>query len=366
MLTKLALARFRGYAPTEAEFLPGISLVEGANGEGKTNLLEAVYLSVTGRSHRAARDREMISFGEDDAAVTAEFALADGRELTHEVRLRREGRRENFRNGLKLRRVSDFSESVSAVMFTPDDLRLVRGGAEERRRMLDLCIAQLRPRYAEALSEHARLYAGKLRILKSRRDDRELLAALPEYNDALVSADARLIYYRASFVKKLAERAAVIHGECSGGETLSAAYKTVAGADENAPDAANIREALAARQRELYSAELDSGAVLVGARRDDVELTLDGNAARRFASQGQTRTIALALKFAERDIMTGETGAVPILLLDDVLSELDGARREYVLDRAGTGQVFISSCERGARPAGAAVYEVAGRRLLRN
>ncbi|MDR0917405.1 MAG: DNA replication/repair protein RecF [Oscillospiraceae bacterium] len=358
MLHRLTLANFRNYAALDAEFAPRLTIVSGANGQGKTNLLEACYLAATGRSHRGSRDREMIRFGESDAVLRAEIEF-DNREITHELRLSNTGRRVNIRNGSKLRRADAFAETLSAVMFTPDDLNLVRGGADERRRLLDRCISQLRPRYAEALAEHTRLYAHKTRVLRGWRENSGLLDALPEFNNALIDADARLIFYRASFVRKLAERARVLHADCSHGtEELALTYKTVRGADTENPDRAVIAHALRERSRELYDAELASGQCLVGARRDDIEIAINGTEARKYASQGQARTAALAVKLAEREIMADELGRAPLLLLDDVLSELDEARREFVLTRSSGGQVVISTCVLGETPPNTRIIEI--------
>ena len=354
MLQTIELDGFRNYAALRAEFSPRVNIIEGRNAQGKTNLLEAVYLLASGRSHRAARDREMINFSRETAVVRGTVA-ADGRAVTHEARLSRSQRRVNLRDGVKLARYADFSGTLSAVMFTPDDLELVRGGAEARRKLLDQCIAQLRPRYSRTLSEFARLYAHKSRILRDWRDNPSLLAALPEFNDGLIDAGSRLIYYRAAFMLKLRERAKEIHRDCSGGsEELTLDYETVPGADVAQPDRSVIIIALRDKQARMYDAETASGRCLFGAQKDDITVLINGAPARMFASQGQARTAALAMKLAERDIMCHDTGSPPVLLLDDVLSELDDTRRAFVLERATDGQVFITRCDGGGGPHGGA------------
>jgi DNA replication and repair protein RecF len=346
MIQSISLADFRNYSSFTAEFSPRVNILRGKNAQGKTNLLEAVYLLSTARSFRGARDRDMIRFGADFTRVYAAATLEDGRAAELDMRLSRHGRRELNRNGVRQKRASDFAGTVTSVVFTPDDLNLVRGGAETRRRLLDACISQLRPRYMQALGEFNRLYQHKNRILRDYRENASLLAALEDFNRGLAEAGSVLIFYRASFVSRLARRAAEVHLECSGGaEELGLAYKTVRDADIENPDRRQLLEAYLARQAELYDAELSSGQCLVGAQRDDLELTIGGVLSRGFASQGQARTAALSVKLAERDIMREDTGAAPILLLDDVLSELDPARRAFVLGRIGGGQVFITCCE---------------------
>ncbi|MDR1065588.1 MAG: DNA replication/repair protein RecF [Oscillospiraceae bacterium] len=355
ILESLELEGFRNYGAAKAEFSPGANIIFGKNAQGKTNLLEAVCLLTGGRSHRGARDRDMISFGGDSARIEARVQ-AFGREVALELRLRRAGRRETRRNGVKLTRAGERSGIMTAVMFEPEDLELVRGGAAARRAELDKCISQLRPAYASALAGFNRLYAGKLKILGSFREKPSLLDALDDYNRGLCRYGAKLIFYRASFVRKLAERARRVHRECSGEtETLELRYKTERGAetDGSGPAPEEIRavaEALAARQSEHREHEIASGTCLTGAQRDDLELFINGVPARSFASQGQARTAALAIKLAERELMTEETGEAPVLLLDDVLSELDETRREFVLGKIRGGQVLITCCEPGEIP----------------
>ncbi|MDR0839065.1 MAG: DNA replication/repair protein RecF [Oscillospiraceae bacterium] len=366
VLNALELDGFRNYRDFRAEFSPGANVICGRNAQGKTNLLEAVCLLAQGRGHRGARDRDMIGFDRDFAGIRADIT-SGGRDIALEARLTRAGRREVFRNGAKLRRTADLTGSLTAVMFDPTDLELVRGGAETRRRELDACISQLRPRYAAALAEFNRFYAHKLKILKNFREKPSLLDALDDFNRGLTETGARLIFYRAAFVTKLGESARRVHAECSGGlETLAVAYKTERGVDTENPELLQIASALEARQREHREHEIASGMCLTGAQRDDMEVAINGVAARAFASQGQARTASLSVKLAERDIIAGDTGEAPVLLLDDVLSELDVTRREFVLGRIGGGQVLITCCEPGeiTLPDGGRVMEIHGGRLV--
>ena len=232
------------------------------------------------------------------------------------------------------------------MLFEPSDLELVKGAPAKRRTELDNVISQLRPLYFATLSEFNRLYAGKLRILKNHRETPSLIEALDEYNAGLCGAGARLIFYRISFVKKLAEFADAVHFECSGRqERLGIEYRTERGIDIENPDRSAIYEALTERQKQHRGDEIAAGRALVGAQRDDMYITVNGLDAKSFASQGQTRTAALSIKLAERDLIADDAGEAPVLLLDDVLSELDAARREFVRSRIRGGQVFITTAE---------------------
>ena len=371
VLNAIELFEHRNYSELQAELAPGINLICGRNGQGKTNLLEAVYMLAAGRSHRAARERDTIRTGAEFSEITARVT-SGGRENTLQMRTFQRMKRTLVRNGVKLSRQGDAVGTVTAVMFAPSDLELVFGGPEMRRRELDQVISQLRPRYADALAEFRRLYAGKLKILRGAAEKPSLLEAIDEYNAGLVQMGARLIFYRASFVKKLAAQAREHHFDCSGGtEELAINYMTEKGIDTDMSQDAQVEirkisETLAERQRLHREHEIASGRCLTGAQRDDLELTINAMAARSRASQGQARTCALALKLAERDLIAEDTGEAPILLLDDVLSELDETRREFVTGRISGGQVLITSCEPGEIPVadGGRVLKIHGGRLL--
>jgi DNA replication and repair protein RecF len=258
---------------------------------------------------------------------------------------RRGQRRQVTVNGAK-KTSSELSGLMTAVLFSPDDLYLIKEGPAARRRLMDNAICQLRPGYAGILTDFNRLYENKTRILKDWREKPSLLHTLDEFSDGLARCSARIIRYRASFVERLAETAGPIHGDFSGGrEALGLQYKTVSTVNDPFASVEQIYYQICDHQERHRQAELEVCQCLTGAHKDDIEITVDGMAARSFASQGQTRTAALSIKLAEREIFKVETGEYPVLLLDDVLSELDGTRQEFVLNRIGGGQTLITCCE---------------------
>jgi DNA replication and repair protein RecF len=340
----LSLSGFRNYENALVWFDPGINVITGENAQGKTNLLEAVFMLTGGKSFRTRFDKELIGFDKQSAEITA-AVFAHERELTIKILLRRGLAKQITQNGVK-KKSSELGENLSAVLFCPDDLNIIRAGAGARRRLMDMAISQLRPGYAALLSEYTRLYEHKTRILRDWREKPSLLDTLDEFSLGLCRNSAQLIRYRASFAKRLCAQAAVIHSDFSGGrETLSVEYKTVSTVKDPFAPASEIYAQLLEHQRAHRQAELDSGLCLSGAHKDDLEISINSRAARSFASQGQTRTAALSLKLAEREIFLEETGEYPVLLLDDVLSELDTGRQEFVLNRIGGGQTFITCCE---------------------
>ena len=343
-VSRLTLRGFRNYGEAAAEFSPGVNVISGRNAQGKTNLLEAVYMLTGGRSFRTRFDRELIGFDRDEAEISAEFEAAERRQRLV-IHLRRGVKKQILVNGVK-KSAGELEESLKAVLFCPEDLNLIREGPAARRRMMDMAISQLRPGYGRLLSDYNKLYENKMRILRDFRDDRSMLGALPAFSDGLCRTSAKMIRYRASFAARLAECAAPIHREFSGaGEELSMEYRTVSTVSDPTAPEREIYEQLLAHLRSHAEAELASGNCLTGAHRDDLDIRIGGQSARSFASQGQTRTAALSLKLAEREIILAETGEYPVLLLDDVLSELDAGRQDFVLRRIDGGQTLITCCE---------------------
>ena len=345
IVRRVALEHFRNYTRFQGEFSPKVNVIWGENAQGKTNLLEALAYLSTASSHRARYDRELIQLGEERALVRSELFSRD-REFALEARLGRGVRRQLFANGVKLKTAGELAGVLNTVLFCPEDLYLIREGAAVRRRFLDTCICQLRPRYAQALAEYRRLYEHKTRILRDWEEHPSLLDTLEEFNLRMAQTGALVIHYRAHFVKRLLEVTPPIHRDFSGGrEELGLAYQTVSTVTDPLAPAREILQGLLEHQKTHRKAELEARQCLSGPHKDDLAVELDGMSAKTFASQGQTRTAALSLKLASREIFFQDTGEWPVLLLDDVLSELDEKRQEFVLNRINGGQVFITCCQ---------------------
>ena len=210
----------------------------------------------------------------------------------------------------------------------------------------DDALCQLRPRYAKALEEYRRLLAQKGAALREQYDRPGMLELIPEYNERMAQTGAILITTRAKYLRQLEQRAAIHHDAFSGGgEALCLRYQTVSTVQDPTASALEVYGWLREHQQSHYRAELESMQCLSGPHKDDFEAELHGISLKAFGSQGQTRTTAISLKLAERDLFEADTGELPVLLLDDVLSELDPGRQDFVLNRIQTGQVFISCCE---------------------
>ena len=341
----LQLEQFRNYAQQSFSFDPSCNVIYGENAQGKTNLLEAIAYLSTGKSPRARSDKEMIHFGAGAMRLRAEVFSRE-RDFVLETAVRAGRPKKATVNGVAVRRGAQSSGVLYTVYFCPEDLFLIRAGAAERRRFMDTALCQLRPRYAEALSRYNKAYESKTRILRDSEERPDLLLALPEFNEQMAICGAAVIHYRAQFAARLAEYAAEQHRRCSGErEELSLRYVTVKTVEDPAAPQQVLYEQLRRHQAEHEMAERASRLCLSGPHKDDLEVTINGTAARSYCSQGQTRTAALALKLAEREIYKNVIGEYPVLLLDDVLSELDRRRQEFVLNRIAGGQVFITCCE---------------------
>lgn len=341
----LTLENFRNYARESLTFDPGCNVICGENAQGKTNLLEAIVCLSAGKSPRTRSDRELIRFGENGFLIEGGIHSRD-RDFVSRIEVAAGRKKKITVNKVPAKNASELSNVLNTVFFSPEDLYLIKEGAAARRRFMDASLAQLRPRYAQALNEYTRLWEHKTRILRDSEEYPDLLKTLPDFDLRMAQTGAVVIHYRARFARLLTQYAAAFHAECSGGkEQLSVIYRTVSTVLDPFADHETLVRQLIEHQQSHAAAERAVRQCLSGPHKDDLEVTLDSLSAKSFASQGQTRTAALSLKLAAREIHREIIGEYPVLLLDDVLSELDPKRQEYVLNRLGDGQVFITCCE---------------------
>ena len=347
-LNKLSLRDFRNYVNLELDLAPGVNLIVGDNAQGKTNLLESISYLGTGRSFRAQRTAEMVRFGADFAELEGEIFSQERNQTIRWVLFPASRPRMLYRNGAKKRSAADVAGVLPSVLFCPEDLMVLKAGASMRRRFGDNVLCQLRPNYEAALTEYERILEQKSRILKDHAEHPEVLAILPEYNARLCQVGALLISYRARFYDSLGKAAAVYHEQFSGGaEQSSLQYKTVSTVTDPFVPIDVLRGQLEDHLDSHYRAELSSMQCLTGPHKDDFDVMIDEISLKSYGSQGQTRTAAISLKLAQRELMSREWGEEPVLLLDDVLSELDAKRQDFVLNKIDKGQVFITCCEPG-------------------
>ena len=347
-IDRIDLRDFRNYENLSLDFDPGVNLIVGDNAQGKTNLLEAISYLGSGKSFRALKQSEMVRFNADFADLEGKV-FSQQRQQTLRFVLFAGGRpRQIYRNGAKKKTAADIHGVLPTVLFCPEDLMVLKTGAAQRRRLGDHALCQLRPNYDAALTEYNRILDQKSRILKDHFDHPAVLEILPEYNTRLCQVGALLISYRARFYESLGKAAASYHGSFTGGsEEFALQYHTVSTVTDPFAPVAKLAEDLQDHLQRHYRAELESGLCLTGPHKDDFSVTLSGIDLKAYGSQGQTRTAAISLKLAQRELMGREWGEEPVLLLDDVLSELDPGRQDFVLNQIVSGQVFITCCEPG-------------------
>ncbi len=347
-LKTITLRSFRNYEEANLELDPGVNLIVGDNAQGKTNLLEAISYLGCGRSFRAQRVSELIRFGSDFSELQG-TVFSQEREQTLRFLLFRGSRpKQLFHNGVRKKSSGDIAGVLPAVLFCPEDLMVLKAGAAQRRKFGDFVLCQLRPNYDAALTEYNRILEQKNRILKDHFENPSVLEILPEYNLRLCQVGALLISYRARFYQGLGKAAEAYHRQFSGGaEDFSLEYKTVSTVKDAFASVGQLTQNLLDHLEQHRLAELETAQCLTGPHKDDFTVSLSGIDLKVYGSQGQTRTAAISLKLAQRELMSREWGERPVLLLDDVLSELDPGRQDFVLNQISSGQVFITCCEPG-------------------
>lgn len=320
------------------EFSPDgrVNVLFGKNAQGKTNLLEAMWLFTGERSFRGAKDAEMIGPLPSEPLLRLNFH-GGGREQTAMIRFT-EGRRRAEFNGVPKRSCSAMIGAFQAAVFSPEHLSLLQGGPAGRRSFIDAALSQIRPSYAALLAEYGRTLAQRNALLKEIARRPKLLDTLAVWDSRLVRDGEKVSARREEYLMKISGPAARFYsGMCRGKETLALRYEA---------STRSFAEDLAACRR----TDLLTGHTGVGPHRDDIGVLIDGRDARAYGSQGQKRSAVIALKLAEAEILTQESGETPVIFLDDVLSELDGDRQSFLLQKLDGFQVFLTCCEPPAQP----------------
>ena len=339
-IERIKLMQFRNYESLDLSPHPQLTVLLGDNAQGKTNILEAIGLCATGRSHRTPHDAQLIHWDRDGSYIGLNIKRLDvSRRI--EVRLRRNKGKQIRLDGNPIARMGELMGCLNAVFFSPEDLRLVKGGPGERRRFLDMEISQIYPRYFFALSGFSRALAQRNALLKNIASGRSPAELLDSWDEQLAEYGCLLISLRRLFVSQLHEEAARIHREISGRrETLHLCYQADVSGNNGTTD--DDRTALLATLSVQRKEDIRKGTTLRGPQRDDLLFRLNDRDARLYASQGQQRSIALSVKLGELSLMRHQIGEPPILLLDDVLSELDEHRQSLLIEAARRQQTFLT------------------------
>ena len=336
----LAVHNFKNAGDEVLRFGDGINVICGENASGKTNLLEGIFFFASGKSFRGCRERDLIRFGEETASCDMTFS-AGSTDYKMGLRLSKAQKRQILVGGLPVKKLSEYLGLFRAVIFTPDHLSLVKGAPEFRRRFLDLAICQSFPRYAASLNEYNRILLQKNAVLKKESVDEDLLSV---YHERMAALAAVITTNRHKYIGALTEAAAGFQSEMSGGrENMVLRYSCQCGDPERSSE--ELRKSYEELFAEKAAQEIRNGFVMYGPQKDDFAVYLNGKNARTFGSQGQQRSSVLSLKLAEGELSRKLTGEYPVFLLDDILSELDKGRREYILSSIKGKQVILTGCE---------------------
>ncbi len=341
---QMDLENFRSYAAKSVEFSPGVNIIWGNNAQGKTNLLEALFFCAVTRSFRGATDKELAHRGSTDYRVELEF-FARGRPQHLKV-LCQKGHKEFYLNGVKQMRRSQVVGALKCVLFAPEHLSLVKSGPGERRRFMDMSLCQLRPAYYGALQSYQKLLEQKNVLLKRMEGRRDMAPMLELYNEKLAGYAAEIISMRGEYLDQLQQYGSQVQLELSSGaEELTLEYQPSPRVDVHMPRE-EMQQLIVREMSRHMERELVMRSALVGCHRDNFEIRINGYSARNYGSQGQQRSCVLALKMAECNIFKELYGEYPILLLDDIMSELDSRRKQYIVGHISDRQVIITCCDK--------------------
>ena len=330
-ISSLELADFRNIVSLQMKFSEGTNILYGENAQGKTNILESLYLISTTRSHRGVRDKDMIRFGEEESHIRS-MIMKGGIDYRVDMHLRKNKSKGIAINGQRIKKASELIGLLHIVFFSPEDLAIVKSGPAERRRFMDMELCQLNAAYLHDLNQYNKTVENRNRLLRDIYQFPDLKDTLEIWDAQLVSYGVRIIENRRRFITDLNEIVGEIHAKLSGNrEHLAIRYEPNTGAEEFAQ---NLRHSI---DRDLHMKTTS-----VGPHRDDFSF-MDGEVdLRRYGSQGQQRTCALSLKLSEIDLVRKVIGHRPVLMMDDVLSELDSGRQNYLLGTIGGIQTFIT------------------------
>lgn len=346
---KLELSDFRNIKSLSMQPCEGVNIICGENAQGKTNLMEAMWLFTGAKSFRKTKDSEFIKIGEEKASLYADF-FAEGREQNAEISF--SPSKAIKKNGIDMRSAAEYAGTCGGVVFSPGQMNLFRDGPKERRRLADTSLCQLYPKYISLLADYKKVLEQRNAMLRDAKFHSALLDMIEVYDAQLARLGGNILKTRIKYCESLNRKAVEIYAGMSGGkEKFAAEYlSTCLEHGEHANSSMNTQSLAQKFYEKLYAsrgADIEHGTTSVGPHRDDIEVTLDELPVASFGSQGQQRSCILSIKLGEAKLLGEAMGEPPLILLDDVMSELDSGRREYILNSIGESQIFVTCCDEG-------------------
>lgn len=346
-LHKLRLVNYRNYSHLNSIFSPQVNLLIGANAQGKTNLLEAIYYMATGRAYRPVKDLQLIRWEGNLFKIYGEVVTKSGNnKIEIGYRLESQSPKDIKINGLKITRIGELLGTLTAVLFAPEDLYIIKGSPQERRKLIDNDISQVSPSYFGKLQKFTRILNQRNHLLKRMRESKGDFRELSIWDQQYLELSKEIIEKRLQVLEKISPLTRLMQRKLTGGsENLEIRY--LFNREKEVRNGDNIYSLLVKEYEKYRKEEMQKGLSLWGPHRDDLSFLLNSNNLKYFGSQGQHRTTVLAIKLAELEFFKAETGEYPILLLDDVMSELDQSRRELLIKTIQEKglQCFITATE---------------------
>lgn len=333
-IKKIKIKNFRNYKEEEINLEKNINIFYGENAQGKTNIIEAIFLCSLGKSFRAKKDFEMIKLNEKNAIIEIEYEKSD---RDGKIKIELENKKNIYLNGIKIKKLSELLGNLNIVIFTPDDINILKGGPENRRKFLNIMISQLRPNYMHILNLYLKTIDQRNKYLKQIKEENKDEKLLEIWDEKLAEYAIKIYEYRKEFINKIIEKIKIIHNKITNGkEEIELEYITEC----------KHKEEYLKLLKERRKLDIIKGFTTKGIHRDDFMIYINKKEINIYGSQGQNRTAMLSLKLAELQVIYDEIGEYPILLLDDFMSELDKNRRKNFLENIEDTQVIITGTEK--------------------
>ena len=333
-ISEINLANFRNYESKKIKLTPNVNLFYGENAQGKTNIIESIFISSIGKSFRTNNDKELIKFNEENSTIEIFFEKSD---RDGKIKIEINNKKNIYLNGIKLKKLSELLGNINVVIFTPDDINILKEGPQERRKFLDIMISQLRPNYINVLSLYKKTLEQRNNYLRQIKQENKNPELLEIWDEKLVEYAEKIYLYRKEFIEKIKSKIKNIHSEITENkEEIKIEYLSECGNRQEYLDKVKERRTL----------DIIKGFTTKGIHRDDFMIYINDRQVNIYGSQGQHRTTILSLKLAELQVIYDEIGEYPILLLDDFMSELDEKRRKSFLENIKNIQVIITCTEK--------------------
>ena len=333
-IKKIKINNFRNYEKEKINLEKNINIFYGQNAQGKTNIIESIFLCSLGKSFRAKKDNEMIKLNEENAIVEVEYEKSD---RDGKIKIEIGNKKNIYLNGIKIKKLSELLGNLNIVIFTPDDINILKGGPQNRRRFLDIMISQLRPNYMHILSLYLKTIEQRNKYLRQIKEEHKDENLLEIWDEKLAEYALKIYEYRKEFIEKIIKKINIIHNNITNGEEqIELEYITEC----------DSKEKYLKLLKERRKLDIIKGFTTKGVHRDDFMIYINKKDIKIFGSQGQNRTAMLSLKLAELQVIYDEIGEYPILLLDDFMSELDKTRRKNFLENIEGTQVIITGTEK--------------------